>query len=150
MIFKRGIIYNEHPEWQSIVYMPDGKLVPISEMKNNYNGMLNPSNPEVREYQKAILVEFTERYPDADIVFMTPLHRAVEEQPGKLPLSGYVAIIREVAAYYALPVLDLYTVSGIQPKVKIMREKFMPDGRHPNDAGAEKIADRLGNFLLNL
>ena len=45
MIFKRGIIYNEHPEWQSIVYMPDGKLVPISEMKNNYNGMLHPSNP---------------------------------------------------------------------------------------------------------
>ena len=97
-----------------------------------------------------LMTSLIERYPDADIVFMTPLHRAVEEQPGKLPLSGYVAIIREVAAYYALPVLDLYTVSGIQPKVKIMREKFMPDGLHPNNAGAEKIADRLGNFLLSL
>lgn len=68
--FNRGIIYNEHPEWQSIVYQPDGSLVPISEIKTNYNGMLNPSNPEVREYQKNILVEFTERYPDADgIIF---------------------------------------------------------------------------------
>ncbi|MBE6195668.1 MAG: S-layer protein [Rikenellaceae bacterium] len=68
--FGRGIIYNEHPEWQSIVYQPDGSLVPISEIKTNYNGMLNPSNPEVREYQKNILVEFVERYPDADgIIF---------------------------------------------------------------------------------
>lgn len=68
--FNRGIIYNEHPEWQSIVYRPDGQLVPISEIKTNYNGMLNPSNPEVREYQKNILVEFAERYPDADgIIF---------------------------------------------------------------------------------
>jgi hypothetical protein len=32
--------------------------------------MLNPSNPEVREYQKNILVEFATRYPDADgIIF---------------------------------------------------------------------------------
>ena len=97
-----------------------------------------------------LMTSLIDRYPDADIVFMTPLHRAVEEQPGKLPLAGYVAIIREVAAYYALPVLDLYTTSGIQPKVKILREKFMPDGLHPNDAGAEKVADRLGNFLLSL
>ena len=70
IFFNRGIIFNEHPEWQSIVYRPDGSLVPISEIKTNYNGMLNPSNPEVREYQKNILVEFVERYPDADgIIF---------------------------------------------------------------------------------
>ncbi|MBR5465348.1 MAG: family 10 glycosylhydrolase [Alistipes sp.] len=70
IFFNRGIIFNEHPEWQSIVYRPDGSLVPIGEIKTNYNGMLNPSNPEVREYQKKILVEFVERYPDADgIIF---------------------------------------------------------------------------------
>ena len=70
IFFNRGIIFNEHPEWQSIVYRPDGTLVPISEIKSNYNGMLNPSNPEVREYQKNILVEFATRYPDADgIIF---------------------------------------------------------------------------------
>ena len=68
--FNRGIIYEDHPEWQSIVYCPDGSLVPIGQIKTNYNGMLNPSNPEVREYQKNILVEFVTRYPDADgIIF---------------------------------------------------------------------------------
>jgi len=64
-------------------------------------------------------------------------------------LKTYVAIIREVAEYYSLPVIDLYANSGIQPKVDIMREKFMPDGLHPNDAGHERIAHVIGNFLLS-
>ncbi len=91
-----------------------------------------------------------ERYPTATVVFMTPLHRAVEEAPDKAPLSTYVSIIREVAEYYALPVLDLYKMSGLQPQLEINRKLFVPDGLHPNNAGAEKIADRLGNFLLGL
>ena len=44
--------------------------MPISEIKSNYNGMLNPANPEVQEYELAILREFAEKYPDVDgIVF---------------------------------------------------------------------------------
>lgn len=91
-----------------------------------------------------------ERFPASTIVFMTPLHRAVEEQAGKLPLSGYVSIIREVAEYYALPVLDLYGTSGLQPQLPIIRERYVPDGLHPNDAGAELIAHRLAHFLMAL
>lgn len=91
-----------------------------------------------------------ERFPASTIVFMTPLHRATEEKAGKLPLSGYVSIIREVAEYYALPVLDLYKSSGLQPQVPIIRERYVPDGLHPNDAGAQIIADRLAHFLMAL
>ena len=70
LTFRRGIIYNEHPEWQSMVYRPTGEIIPIMEMPTGYNGMLNPSNPEVRAYEKSILVEFAERYPDVDgIIF---------------------------------------------------------------------------------
>jgi len=61
----RGIIYNEHPEWQSICY-EKGQLVPISHIKSNYNGMINPSNPEVQDYQIAILKEFVSKYPGCD------------------------------------------------------------------------------------
>ena len=39
--FDRGIIYGDHADWQSQVYT-EGKIVPISEIKSNYNGMLNP------------------------------------------------------------------------------------------------------------
>ena len=59
-------------------------------------------------------------------------------------------IIKEVAGYYSLPVLDLYAVSGIQPEVDIIRELYMPDGLHPSDAGAERIAKRLMGFLKSL
>lgn len=67
--YDRGIIYKEHPEWQSIVY-DAGELKPISEIKSNYNGMLNPANPEVRQYQLDILDEFARKYKDLDgIIF---------------------------------------------------------------------------------
>lgn len=92
------------------------------------------------------------KYPESRIVFMTPLHRASE---GNLNVNGvnleyYVNIIKEVAAYYSLPVLDLWSVSGIQPCVPIIKEKYCPDGLHPNDKGHEKIAEVVGSFLSNL
>jgi len=61
----RGIIYGEHPEWQSICY-EKGKLVPISEIKTNYNGMVNAASPEVQQYELDILKEFVEKYPECD------------------------------------------------------------------------------------
>lgn len=96
-----------------------------------------------------------ERYTDAVIVIMTPLHRTNEDNPrgdGNKPqdvgvLAEYVAIIREVAQFYSLPVLDLFATSGIQPRVPVMQERFMPDGLHPNDAGHEIIAAKLTAFL---
>lgn len=103
------------------------------------------------------------KYPEALIVFMLPLHRLNEDSPvyaqesgapaepgSKKPLKVYCDIISEVAAYYSVPVLDLYSVSGIQPAVDILREKYMPDGLHPNDEGHRLIASRLAGFLKSL
>ena len=94
-----------------------------------------------------------EKYPAATIVFMTPIHRSNEDNPSSgngRPLSLYAAIIREVAAYYALPVLDLYSMSGIQPNNPVMRARYCPDGLHPNAAGHALIASRLKGFLETL
>lgn len=97
-----------------------------------------------------------EKYPDKTIVFMTPLHRLSENVTTNeiglpcQPLIEYVKAIRKVCEYYSLPVLDLYRSSGLQPAVDIIREKYMPDGLHPSDAGAEKIAQRLKQFIFNL
>lgn len=97
------------------------------------------------------------KYPDAEIVFITPLHRLGEEIPLKengipneVSLSGYVSIIKEVAGYYGLPVLDLFSISGIQPSVEIIKKEYMPDGLHPSDKGARRIAERLYDFLRTL
>ena len=98
-----------------------------------------------------------ERYPDAVIVFMTPLHRADENNPktdsrtGKTyVLEDYVRQIRKTAAYYALPVLDLWGMSGLQPAVPLVTERYMPDGLHPNDAGHRILCDRILGFLRAL
>ena len=97
------------------------------------------------------------KYPEALIVFMTPLHRLSEDVkvkeigiPLETDLEGYVEIEKKVAKYYSIPVLDLFSISGLQPKVQALREKFMPDGLHPNDGGHRIIADRLVGFLKTL
>ena len=95
------------------------------------------------------------KYPDSTIVIMTPLHRCDEDNvtvrgERKVRLVDYVNIIKEVAAYYSLPVIDLWSMSGIQPRVDIIKEKYCPDGLHPNDAGHELLAERIGSFLLSL
>ena len=91
-----------------------------------------------------------ERFYDTTVVIMTPLHRLTEDNPNGdnkpepvATLKEYVDIIRTVAEWYSLPVLDLFAASGIQPRVPVIRETYCPDGLHPNDAGHEKIADKL-------
>jgi lysophospholipase L1-like esterase len=96
-----------------------------------------------------LMKKLIERYPEAQIVFMTPLHRMTEER-GERRLKDFVETIKEVAAYYSLPVLDLYATSGMQPAVDVCRERLMPDGLHPSDEGHAIIARRLGEFLKTL
>ena len=105
----------------------------------------------------ALCLALLERYPQAEIVIMTPLHRLSENALINdcglriaATLEEYVEAERRVAAYYSLPVLDLYRVSGLQPAVPALRERYMPDGLHPNDAGHARIADRLIGFLAAL
>ena len=98
-----------------------------------------------------------ERFPKSQIVFMGPLHREVEDNTcgsdksePVATLYEYVDIIKSTTRKYSIPFLDLMAVSGITPKVPVLRELYMPDGLHPNDAGQKKIAERLKYFLLSL
>lgn len=96
------------------------------------------------------------KYPYAEIVFLTPLHWIEEDctlnQIGKItrPLSEYVSAIQKVAGFYGLPVLDLFHTSGLQPKINTTREIYMPDGLPPSNEGAHRIAQRLYAFLNTL
>ena len=90
-----------------------------------------------------------EHCPGAELVFMTPVHRLVEEQNGRR-LQDYVQALRQVAEYYGVPVVDLYATSGIQPKVPVNQERYCPDGLHPNEAGHERIYRRLKGVLESL
>lgn len=98
------------------------------------------------------------KYPDSLIIVLTPLHREGEQnpcgeggrKPGPVaPLKVYCDIIRDVAQYYSLPVIDLYSTSGIQPNIPIIKQKYTVDGLHPNDVGHAKIAKIIAKFIYN-
>ena len=101
------------------------------------------------DFEIKLLKVLVEKYPDALIVFMTPLHRLNEEgyAPDRRDLRSYVQAIREVCEYYSLPVLDLYATYGVNPEIPVMMERFMPDGLHPNAAGHRLLTEQLGAFL---
>lgn len=97
------------------------------------------------------------RYVGKPVVIITPLHRLNEDNPrgdrkprSVAPLRVYRDILLETARYYALPVLDLYAESGIQPANDACRERLLPDGLHPSDEGHRLIALRLGRFMERL
>ena len=98
------------------------------------------------------------RYAGKPVVILTPLHRLNEENPhgdgrkphSVAPLSVYREILMDTARWSALPVLDLYAESGIQPANPRCRELLLPDGLHPSDAGHALLARRIGRFLEQL
>lgn len=95
------------------------------------------------------------RYPDAQLLIMTPLHRMSEDETDYNELgvrrmgslADYADAIRQIAGYYGIPVWDAFRCSGMQPRVAQLREKYMPDGLHPNDDGHELLANRLFAFM---
>ena len=105
-----------------------------------------------------LMQQLIERYPYAQLIVMTPLHRIGEEmmpfnETGVRrvgPLKCYVEAIREVAEFYSVPLVDLCAESGLQPRVKLLREMYVPDGLHPKDAGHIKIANCLLRSLRGL
>ncbi len=143
---------------------PDADVIVVFGGTNDFgHGFAPIGSPEDRDENTFIgalhllFSSLISRCPNAVIVVMTPLHRLNEDDPhgdvkpeAVLPLSGYVSLIREIAAYYSLPVLDLWSVSGMQPKIPVIRERYMPDGLHPNDRGHERIASLLAGFLKTL
>lgn len=115
--------------------------------------MGDPADRDIHTFYGALnlLMEgLIEKYPQADIVFMTPLQRSECEQPGQFSgyrLVEYADAIMKTGRRFAIPVLDLYGTSGICAQLEPVCKLFMPDGLHPNDAGHLKIASRLQGFL---
>ena len=66
MYHKRGIIYEQHPEWASMVYNPEKGIVPITEETKKYGGMINPINEEYQKYIISIMKEIVTKYPELD------------------------------------------------------------------------------------
>lgn len=120
----------------------------LSKDKNTLRGRINIA----MEHLKVT-------YPEKQIVILTPIHRAYatfgdkniqpdERYANKLGLfiDDYVKVIREVADVWAVPVIDLFSVSGIYPMLPAHHRfinKVDTDRLHPNTQGHRRIAQTL-------
>ena len=95
-------------------------------------------------------------YHGKTVVIATPLHRLdedgtiCEERSMLAPLWDYVDILKKAAAYFAFPVIDLFTTSGLQPNFDFIRDIYVPDGLHPNDAGHKLLFEKIDSALRHL
>lgn len=89
------------------------------------------------------------------IVFCTPIKLGVDLTPDLRP---YCEAIKEVCAYYSIPVWDAYNLSGINPHIfrTIVGTEvgytdnynpYITDGTHPTQEGHEIIATAFIGFL---
>lgn len=103
-------------------------------------------------------------YPDKQIIFLTPIHRAfarfsdmnIQPDESFANASGYfiddyVQAVREMASVWAVPVIDLNSISGLYPLLDEHTAYFRNpenDRLHPNTPGQLRMAYSIAYQLL--
>jgi len=96
------------------------------------------------------------KYPYAEIFFVTPPKfrstlygwETFKQNANGNILKDFRDAIVEIADYYSLPVLDLYTNCGMS--CYLDTGIFRPDGLHFSNEGYKRIAYRIAGFVNNL
>ena len=111
-----------------------------------------------------IIPALKEAHKNSRIVFVTPMHRYgfgksnitgnsftydnVKNGVG-YTLKDYVDAIKEVCDSYSIPVIDLFSVDNLDPSNVDIKNKYFPDGLHPNSEGHKIMANLLkDNFSI--
>lgn len=107
---------------------------------------------------KTMIYNIQVKFPNARIVFLTPLLSSWESTAydytsnGKGDLRAYRAAIKEAAAFYGCYTLDIYLLTNMNPFNGYTQEALYLgpagyDGVHPNATGHDRIATVVTNFL---
>lgn len=104
---------------------------------------------------KKIVLTLSENNSDAKLFFITPMktnnvHDTFAKNDLGFTLLDYVNAMKQVADYYSIPVLDLYTHSNISPYIPSQKAKYMNDGTHLKDIGQQRIATQIAAFINQL
>lgn len=148
--------------------VPEADLITIFMGTNDYGydtpigAITDTSDVSFLGALNVIIPALQAKYPNARIVFVTPLHRygyGVNSATGEthtydsIPngaghtLEDYVNAIIEACAKYGVDVIDLYNELELDPESEETREYYMEDGLHPNTAGHRLIAEFLEHAL---
>lgn len=98
--------------------------------------------------------------PNADIYVLTPMkqHGYVVNGTTSMPDSDtpngiglkqidYVNAIKQVAEHHSIPILDMFSNSGIDAFNKTQATTYLRDGLHPNQAGEYRVSSKVLNFI---
>lgn len=102
---------------------------------------------------KTLAVGLIKKYPNKTIIFITPLQRGVNETTNTVGLTtlDYANAIKKVASYYAIPCLDLYSMSNFYPAINENKSANSVDGLHPNQSYVENILSRrIAGYIKTL
>jgi len=138
---------------------PIGQFFTETTKQTNHNG-----NVVTRKYRTPVVNDTTfcgrinkvmsylkANYPQQQIVIMTPIHRGYAKfgeknvQPDEnycnglgLYIDTYIDVLKQAASYWAVPLIDLYSQSGLYPLADAQAQYFHnadADRLHPNAAG---------------
>lgn len=103
-------------------------------------------------------------YPQQQIVILTPIHRGFAQfsdknvQPDEnyanelgLYVDAYIDALKQAASYWAVPLIDLYSTSGLYPLADAQSQYFNnkeTDRLHPNAVGDYRLAKTIQYQLL--
>jgi len=142
--------------------------------QTNMNG-----NQVTRKYRTPILNDSTfcgrinkvmsylkNNFPQQQIIIMTPIHRGFAQFSGKnvqpdenycngqgLYIDAYIDALKQAASYWAVPLIDLYSISGLFPLSDNQSLYFHDketDRLHPNAVGDYRLAKTIQYQLLAL
>lgn len=96
-----------------------------------------------------------ENYPDATIVFATPLPNVLhdilrKERDYLLPQATLAEVIKQLASEYEIPVIDLYNSNILDTHDAAVIYNYMPDGVHGNPDGYMILAEHFAAELIKL
>jgi len=147
--------------------IPIGKFFAETTKQTNHNG-----NQVTLKYRTPILNDTTfcgrinkvisylkNNFPQQQIIIMTPIHRGFAKfsdnnvQPDEnysnelgLYIDTYIATLKQASSYWAVPLIDLYSTSGLFPLADAQSQYFNnkeTDLLHPNALGDYRLAKTI-------
>ena len=126
--------------------------------------VLNMDGGTFRGRINRVMAYLKSNFPRQQIILLTPIHRAYaffgggniqpdETYPNSIGLhvEDYVKAIQEAGGVWAVPVIDLYSVSGLYPLDDAYVQYFhdtKTDRLHPNAEGHYRMARSIAYQLL--